>query len=375
VHGRSGQNQDNQPSAIAILARAQDGAGMGEQSTDIPGRIVARSARLLGPPFGLLIIAALAATNLKTPWVHVLAVYIVAAVGVTALCQIVLIYAQVIALARIKHPNLVQELAKRWARRSTLARLILASVVAPAFLAAFVVIKALSTRFIPYPWDGPLASLDRAIFGTDAWIPLHRELIGSWVPFFFEYTYVGWQILLPLSMAYVALKCELVTVIRFYTAMYLTWIVAGIVLAIAFHSGGPVYAYLFDPFEMPTSVKLHASLSHALPADSRILRVQTDLMSTLFKGSVTLGGGISAMPSMHVAVTAAYLCALWHRPFWRSLAGMFFLVIWVGSVYTGYHYATDGLVGAAVAALCWWLADTAPFRRNKLNVPARPANS
>jgi len=65
--------------------------------------------------------------------------------------------------------------------------------------------------------------------------------------------------------------------------------------------------------------------------------------------------GISAMPSMHVSI--ALLLALFG---WRisRLAGLaysaFAMLIFLGSIHLGFHYAVDGYVAAAMTLAIWW---------------------
>jgi hypothetical protein len=68
---------------------------------------------------------------------------------------------------------------------------------------------------------------------------------------------------------------------------------------------------------------------------------------------VNRGGGISAMPSMHIAVTAIYVFAAWGHRYWQQATIAFAAIIWLGSVYFGYHYVTDGPVAFAIAGVCW----------------------
>ncbi|MBC7939414.1 MAG: phosphatase PAP2 family protein, partial [Chitinophagaceae bacterium] len=66
------------------------------------------------------------------------------------------------------------------------------------------------------------------------------------------------------------------------------------------------------------------------------------------------GGGISAMPSIHVAVSATMAFAAYslNRRLGHIVA-VFATLIWIGSVHLAWHYALDGVVGALMAYGIW----------------------
>jgi len=67
-----------------------------------------------------------------------------------------------------------------------------------------------------------------------------------------------------------------------------------------------------------------------------------------------VGGGISAMPSMHMSIVTLFVLAGWSvSRRWGLLATAFFVVIFLGSIHLGYHYAVDGYVSMALTTVIW----------------------
>ena len=87
------------------------------------------------------------------------------------------------------------------------------------------------------------------------------------------------------------------------------------------------------------------------------------LLSSYISASPGVGGGISAAPSMHVSV--ATLNALFLSRYGKApsiLAWGYCLVIFLGSVHLGWHYAVDGYIAFGMTLLIWkgagWLVAT-----------------
>jgi len=80
------------------------------------------------------------------------------------------------------------------------------------------------------------------------------------------------------------------------------------------------------------------------------------LLTAYTSGRPDLGGGISAMPSMHVAfvtLNAFFLNGFGRR--WAVAGWSFAALILFGSVYTGWHYAVDGYLSILVVSVIWYL--------------------
>tara|TARA_B100001179_G_scaffold207489_1_gene172058 strand:+ start:768 stop:1211 length:444 start_codon:yes stop_codon:yes gene_type:complete len=90
--------------------------------------------------------------------------------------------------------------------------------------------------------------------------------------------------------------------------------------------------------------------------------VQDMLIARFHDQERSIGSGITAMPSMHVAISVLYwLAAREISPKAGRFFFWFMVVIWIGSVHLAYHYALDGLV-SLVAIYCIWRTVPVVFR-------------
>jgi PAP2 superfamily len=135
----------------------------------------------------------------------------------------------------------------------------------------------------------------------------------------------------------------------------LTWILLGTVLAQLVPSAGPAYYQRvtgsWGPFAPLMTYLRAAGEIHQLD----VLSVQTALWRAVERGEVVFGGGISAFPSLHVAMPVLGACAAWstHRRLaWTFVA--FGALIFLGSIHLGWHYALDGEAAVAGVAAIWW---------------------
>ena len=85
------------------------------------------------------------------------------------------------------------------------------------------------------------------------------------------------------------------------------------------------------------------------------LDAQELLWRNYAKGGMVAGSGISAMPSMHVAVATLFALVTWRVRRWLGVVMMVYaFAIMIGSVQLGWHYAVDGYLGAAGMIAIWW---------------------
>jgi membrane-associated phospholipid phosphatase len=87
-------------------------------------------------------------------------------------------------------------------------------------------------------------------------------------------------------------------------------------------------------------------------------------------GDSAMGTGISAMPSMHLAIVTLNACMLTSlNRHVGVLAWIYVALIQLGSVYLGWHYALDGYFSIAAVGLIWWGVGRVTTR---LGVATRP---
>lgn len=236
---------------------------------------------------------------------------------------------------------------------------------APLFFSTFSSFKTLIPYVAPYAWDGAFMQWDRWLHGgTDPWRLLQPVLGGALPTRAIDALYYAWMPAMLGVFCWQAGSTKRDALrMRFLLSFLLCWILVGTVLATALSSAGPCYfgriTGLPDPF-----APLIANLQR-IAGDTPLLALSTQdmLWQAHQHRATTVGGGISAMPSMHVAI--AVLMALFGWKLGRRpglLLTGFAVLTMLGSVHLGWHYAIDGYIGA-VAAAAIWLAVGRALRR------------
>ena len=134
-------------------------------------------------------------------------------------------------------------------------------------------------------------------------------------------------------------------------------------MAYIMSAAGPIFAHLVDADLGARFAPLRSELNAVLSPDASISLTQAYLSQNIGIPIAVKGGGISAMPSMHIgAVTIFVLSARGTRWLIPSIA--FWIIIFIGSAYFGYHYWIDGIVAALVAWGAWKIAE-ACFREEQ----------
>lgn len=245
----------------------------------------------------------------------------------------------------------------------------------PIFMGGYTAIKNLIGLTIPFTWDPTLTALDAAVhFGTDPW-----RLIGIenfTLTRFIDFSYTAWVPLLAFVHAFIALRApDEPDRFRFFLVYVLSFALLGNVCAALFMSAGPFFPWsagAVDTAFQPLMAYLwHDSADAILQAT----KYQDYLLQIRESGVAEFGSGISAFPSLHIAIAALYALFAWRRrrP-WPLLAILFLVVMQVGSVHLAWHYAIDGYV-SMIAVGCLWYVSGKLVRPHSLPDPQREAET
>ena len=297
---------------------------------------------------------------------------------------IAFVFGHLLFVMLIKRPkrliaHLVRDYRERFLTVECLAGGALMVALTPVIFSVFTSFKIMIPRINPFSWDVAFAEWDAALHGGIAPWELLQPLLGyPVVTEAINFGYHAWVLLLNVIMFWQGFStADAKLRMQFFLTLLLTWSLIGNLAATLLSSAGPVYFGAVtgepDPFAPLMAYLREAAETHYIPA----LKVQEILWTNYQTGGVEQARGISAMPSMHVSSSLLFLLLGWrvHRLLGWALSG-FFVLILVGSVHLGWHYAIDAYVAIPLTWLIWHLAgrllDLDPaFARPQPEAPSR----
>lgn len=194
------------------------------------------------------------------------------------------------------------------------------------FLFSVTLSKSMIPAVVPFWADDMFAAMDRAMLLNPEWL---ARLLAPWM------TALG----LFYGLWHAAHLGGILWVLHWHDdrkarhilSFMLTWSI-GMALAYVFSSMGPIFTGLYDPSAAPPSVQKAAGF----------------LLANHRGEEGIIGGGISAFPSMHVAI-AAWLAIVLKDRGWPKLGMAYLAAVFACSIILGWHYAADGIAGVAIA--------------------------
>lgn len=201
-------------------------------------------------------------------------------------------------------------------------------------------LKAAMPFSVGFRADQMLADADAWIFGTDPW-----RLVQWLPPTLVDTAYVTWAQSTVFLMAILPLLPRSTKRDRAIISFFLMMAIAA-TLQYAMPSAGPIF------YERLGFGHRFAEL----PSRPWAELTSNYLWSSYLDDASRIGSGISAFPSLHVA-GAAWVAAV-VSSYSRRLAPVawaYFVLILMGSIYLGWHYALDGLAGMLITIFVWRL--------------------
>ena len=227
-----------------------------------------------------------------------------------------------------------------------------------ATVSTFTAYKTTAIGNTGYGFDPTFIAWDRAIFGgQDPWQLTHAIFDTARATHIIDILYH--PAFLPMFLGF--LLCVVLqrrAALRYtYMATYLIgFVLIGMIMANALHSAGPIYDGLVygDGTTFGPLIDRLAAQQAALDTDLMSVFAQDYLFRLYEAQRVDLGGGISAMPSVHIVLALLWTFAGWHiNRILGAVLTVYAGVIWMGSVHLGWHYFVDGLVSLIVIGAVW----------------------
>lgn len=226
----------------------------------------------------------------------------------------------------------------------------------PPFLSMYSSLKQAIPTIYPFSWDKTFMGMDFFLhMGHHPWRLLQVFMGYPLITKFTDSVYTSWHLVLFSVILWQAWSSRRRLRAQFFISLLLLFIIGGTILAALFSSAGPCYYHYAvvgsgNPYQ--SQIQYLASVHEA----NFLYSVEGHkLLWWFYTESIKLPYiGISAMPSIHVGVAVLFAILGWRT---NRILGFGFtiyaLLIQLGSIHLGWHYAIDGYFSAMLTGMLW----------------------
>lgn len=218
---------------------------------------------------------------------------------------------------------------------------------------------------------------DRSLhFGHNPWELLEFCIQHKTILFAIDIIYMLWFVMLIVFFLWMGVTHRTQLRKRFFITAIIIWSGFGSGLGALFYSVGPCYyaAATGDPEPYAPLLRQldQADQDHILLA----VRNEQAIWQAAQQRQWLPFGGISAMPSVHVAMAVLFALALGEAyPLLKLTGWVFAALIQIGSVVLAWHYAVDGYAGALLTLIVWKMLRLAEARTAAAGAPSQGRGS
>ncbi|WP_017930848.1 phosphatase PAP2 family protein [Robiginitomaculum antarcticum] len=222
----------------------------------------------------------------------------------------------------------------------------------------FMASKVMIPEIQPFYLDTPLRNIDKALFfGHDPYRAFQWLFDVPNILKRIDQVYTYWAALIAGTWVYcfVSERMEPSRRYQYLLAMILLWLFAGTIGAILLSSAGPVYYGEFTGDYAAYAPLIDQLYDFHGQYYLDAVNTQQILLEMYYTPQMRFGG-ISAAPSLHIASSLMLLILFWKTAIARDLLILFNIVIYIGSIILGWHYAVDGLISIPIVLACWYVS-------------------
>ena len=228
---------------------------------------------------------------------------------------------------------------------------------APVFISVFASFKQTIPQIHDFRFDAVFMRLDYLIhFGRHPWQLLSSLLAYPWIIRVLDALYMLWFVLLIVFGVWMSWTRRRRLRVRFFVSLLAIWFFLGQGMAVIFSSVGPCYfSKVVDTGEDPFQPLMSGLYEIHQRSPLWAIDNQEGLWAAMEEDMWLPFGGISAMPSIHLAIATLFALLAAEIRRWLGVIFVAYLgAIQIGSVILGWHYAVDGYVSIILTCFIWY---------------------